>query len=773
MELQYDRNLGRELALLNHEGRRFRIPRRLNQDRYEVFELLAVGGMGAIFIARDHHLDGKKVLIKRCLYPPSLFEHENDRSRAPAIENLRRAINTEHAAMLHGWARRIPSIPIPLDFFQDVNPDIFGPHTAVSGRSFSVEPELHATEPYLVINYFTGYPIKSDHPEVHRNVVGFTRFFINNVGNILKRFHRPHIGGGKSFDFHYCDLKPDNVLQTEDKQVVLIDMGSFAIRLDGDLVNDITTTPGYCAPELRSQQARCLSPAVDVYTLALCAFELITGKRPELHPDHAPKLDWTAFDRIVEQAGATGFKQVFRKALESDPRQRFETMQGFIDALTGKKDAARPLSPASYTRINQPPSVVVAGDWGSDINLIRHTEAQGAPVISYDVWHPKTYFDLQARAVRVNSQAGPDPLREGLIRDLFEQSKTNLIQNITFFPELLATGPENTFIVHFPLFWKGKMVKHQVRKRLQSILYLFMKLCQMAYRLLGISPGSIVFDHLGNPCIAEFWLALPSASAHFLENPLVHDILGRHILMPPEVKTDRKWAGDASFSYLAGLAALLMLDANGLFAHNRNGRLYEKQHYERLVKKQALDDPLTEVILNLLSPVPGMRPALYESISKLKQRQYDVVERAASNRGIRGIQLQYTQKLKQYRFEFREIQKVTDRFLSWQQLEKRIVLHHEPAGTFLEGLNRSRTRAEVVTPADARARIIALLNETVAQGQTELVVLIMDDTVRNMAGELAPVLEKFRKVILFSEQNPFALENLTHHSIKNYMIKKW
>lgn len=779
MKLMFDRDLNKELAVFDHERRQFRIPRKLKEERYEIIDLLAVGGMGIIFIARDTRLNNKKVLIKRCLYKPSLFEYSNDVNRKKEILAVRRSVDTEYAAMMHGWARRIPSISIPLDKFEDDNPDIFGPHKDVRGQTFNGEPDLYKTEPYLVISFFTGYPIKSDHPEVRRNVIGFTRYFINNTGNVLKRFHRPYTGQGKTFDFFYCDLKPDNVLSTNEKQVVLIDMGSFAIRVDGKPINDVTTTQGYCAPELKNQQTTYLSPSVDVYTLAVCAFELITGIRAKLDQDGSIQLDWREFKKNIPSTEIADLEKTFRKALETDPHNRFQTMQEFLDALGRRK--TRPQGNTDTLKyINKSFSVPVAvtQEWIAERGDIDRVQQGRDPIICYNVWSKKNYFDLEACTVSVNRRIRYESIQEGLVNDLFERSKKNLVQNITFFPELIDVNQENLMIVHTPPFFSfignrsDNNYNEEIKRRLKSILYRLTDLFNMHYRMIGISRKTIQFDSLNRPFIAEFWLVLNEASGHMSENPMVHDILGNNVILPPEIKKERKWENERSFSYLAGIAVLLMIDHAGIFDLYKKGALYEKQHFELFVRRLSISEQLKEIILSLINPNPNMRATPYEAISKIKNQQIgsSVMTRQTT---YKGVQLQYVEGYKKFRLEFTQINKIVNQFMHFSQLDKHIILHREPSPAFLEILNKSKTQWHSVENKQAENRIVDLLREKTRNGQNEMVVLIIDESIMQMQSKLMPILIDFKKVILFSKRNPFgSIGNVSHYDITQYMIKK-
>ena len=782
MKLQFNKQLNMEIVVFDHEGRQFSVPRRLN-NRYEVYDVLAAGGMGIIFIAKDLELSNKKVLIKRCLHSPSLFQYANDKSRQMTIETTRKIMNTEYAAMLHGWARKIPNIPIPIDFFEDINPEIYGPHNDKNGKAFVGEKELYEKEPYIVINYFTGRPIKSDNPQLAKNIIGFAKFYIGTISNILKRFHRPYISDDKIFEFFYCDLKPDNVLLTDDGQLVLIDMGSFAIRLNGQLAGQITTTPGYCAPELKNNQAMHLSPCVDVYTLAVSIFELITEQPPKLDQYGNSVLNWGSFERIVNSSNQTYLINVFKKALEDDPGKRFKTMQDFSDAINNlnrKKFTSNSKSFAQknmcYLKKNLNRPVQITHEWQSQQGSIDFVQQKQGSIVNFPVWKKENLFDLQGNASKINSKNKFNSIAQSLLQDLFNKAKNNLISNLTFCPELLNITSQKVYLNYIPGLQmsdnksgKERDLQWRVKKYLEKIIYLFMKLEQMQYRIVGLSPTTICSDTLFNPFILEFWLLFNPGMHNFIENPLIKDIVGKNVILPPEIKIDRIWIQDQSFSYLAGIAALFEIAPQEVLKLYHQNKLYEKNHYERFVRQININNKLKDIILNLINPNAAMRLSLYEALSKSKDRSADSVSRKLKNK---GVQIQCTGALGKYQLQFREISKITDRIVSWKQVEKNMIFTYPPAESFKKILKKSKTLWHVKEEKGSfEDKIVKLLNDKIQNGQIDIAVLIMDKSILQMENNLETVLKKFKKVILFSEQNPFkSASNIKHYSITNFLI---
>src|SRR6188508_1056487 len=134
------------------------------------------------------------------------------------------------------------------------------------------------------------------------------------------------------------DVKPANLLLDGDGNVHVTDFG-IASATGADMLTDPGTvlgTAGYLSPEqARGEPA---TPASDRYSLAVVAFELLTGRRP-FAGDTPTTEAFAHLNAPVPRAGVVdptlppALDAVFDVALAKDPAERPETAHELVDRL--------------------------------------------------------------------------------------------------------------------------------------------------------------------------------------------------------------------------------------------------------------------------------------------------------------------------------------------------------------------------------------------------------------------------------------------------------
>jgi serine/threonine-protein kinase PknG len=259
--------------------------------QYEVLGCLAHGGLGWIYLARDHNVSERWVVLK------GLLNSGDAEAQKTATAERAFLAEVEH-----------PNIVGIYNFVQ--HPD---PGTGV--------PAGH-----IVMEYVGGKSLRDLIVERRRDGSGDEGLPVDQVIayglEVLRALGYLHSKG-----LLYCDFKPDNVIQSEE-QIKLIDLGG--VRRMDDLVNPVYTTPGYRVPE---SELRGPGPSIssDLYTvgrsLAVLSFRFSFVR------DHPHSLPDAADEPVL--ARYPSYDRLLRRATHPDPEQRFHDAADMAEQLTG------------------------------------------------------------------------------------------------------------------------------------------------------------------------------------------------------------------------------------------------------------------------------------------------------------------------------------------------------------------------------------------------------------------------------------------------------
>lgn len=245
--------------------------------QYEVKGCIAHGGLGWVYLAVDHNVNDRPVVLKGLV-------HSGD-AEAQAIAMAERQFLAE---VVH------PSIVQIFNFVE---------HTDKHGDPVG----------YIVMEYIGGQSLKRSKGEKLPVAEA-----IAYVLEIL-----PALGYLHSLGLVYNDLKPENIMLTEE-QLKLIDLGAVSrINSFGYLYG----TPGFQAPEIVRTGP---TVATDIYTVGrtLAALTLDLRTRNGRYVDGLPEDDPVL-------ATYDSFGRLLRRAIEPDPRRRFASADEMSAQLMG------------------------------------------------------------------------------------------------------------------------------------------------------------------------------------------------------------------------------------------------------------------------------------------------------------------------------------------------------------------------------------------------------------------------------------------------------
>jgi serine/threonine-protein kinase len=136
------------------------------------------------------------------------------------------------------------------------------------------------------------------------------------------------------------DIKPTNILVSDDGRVRLLDFGiATLLRAEEDERGGHTVegaaalTPDYAAPE--QFLGETITTATDVYALGVVLFLLVTGRHPRTTPGESTveRIRAAVEDEIPGAATGSDLDNVLAKALRRDPRNRYASVDAFADDL--------------------------------------------------------------------------------------------------------------------------------------------------------------------------------------------------------------------------------------------------------------------------------------------------------------------------------------------------------------------------------------------------------------------------------------------------------
>ena len=273
-------------------------------ERYVIESWLGGGGFSCVYLARDQSLDGMYVVIKvlKLGRPEDPVVLKKFRQEGEALSRIR------HDGVVK-----------------------------VLGRG-----SLSGERPYLVLEYIEGETLRrllASGPVDFVTVAELMR----QLGSALNAAHEMHI--------YHRDLKPENILvhrQSDGRMVAkLIDFG-IAKVVDSSLTRDTKTarfwgTPRYMSPE--QLEGDELTASSDVYSLGVIAYEMLIGCRPVASGAPDERLRRQDVEYVPPEEPRPKLppaaQEVIQKALEPDPRRRYQNACDFANALADALSAPR------------------------------------------------------------------------------------------------------------------------------------------------------------------------------------------------------------------------------------------------------------------------------------------------------------------------------------------------------------------------------------------------------------------------------------------------
>src|SRR5262245_33275352 len=252
-------------------------------DRYRLTSLIGSGGMGRVWLARDEVLH-RDVAVKEVVLPEDMTIEERAELYQRTMREARAAGRLSH-----------PNVVAVYDVLQD------------EGRPWIVMELIRSRSLYEVV--------KQDGPLPPMRVaqIGLA------VLSALRTAHRAGV--------YHRDVKPGNVLLSEDGRVVLTDFGLATFEGDGTVTRSgvILGSAQYISPERARDGVS--GPESDLWSLGATLYAAVEGRSPFARETPMATLTALATQPPDPPRRAGPLRQVLIGLLRKNPRQRMKAAE--------------------------------------------------------------------------------------------------------------------------------------------------------------------------------------------------------------------------------------------------------------------------------------------------------------------------------------------------------------------------------------------------------------------------------------------------------------
>jgi serine/threonine protein kinase len=275
--------------------------------RYLIEAEIGRGAMGVVYRAYDPQI-GRQVAIKTISLTGQEFADEQE-YRARFLREVRAAGRLSH-----------PGVVTIFDAGQD--------------------PETQ--EPYLVMEHVTGEPLSKILARQRKLNMPLALQYAQEIAEALDYAHNQGV-------VHH-DIKPANILITEDGHAKIADFGVAWLRQEITQVGEVVGSPAYMAPEQMSGKHG--DARSDLFSLGVVLYSMITGFRP-FQGNSAKTVVFKVMN--IDPVPVTSFQTevspeldaIVSRAIAKDPEDRYPSgaalaraIQRFRDTGSGATDTA-------------------------------------------------------------------------------------------------------------------------------------------------------------------------------------------------------------------------------------------------------------------------------------------------------------------------------------------------------------------------------------------------------------------------------------------------
>lgn len=312
------------------------------QNRYLIQGVIGLGGMGAVYRARDLHFPN---VVKVVAVKEMVNQARDALVRSTIVRNFEREANLL-ATLDH------PAIPRIYDYFS------------------------HNERSYLILEYINGKDLEAilsetDDPIPEERVIRWAVELCDVLSHLHNHQPEPII---------FRDMKPSNVMINSHNHVVLIDFG-IAKPFQGGQRGTMIGTEGYSPPEQYRGEASHLA---DIYALGATLHHLLTQRDPRLE---APFSFGDRMIRSINPQVSEEMEKVVYKALQYSPADRYQSTQEMKEALLGVIQKVAPQAQLAAGAVAPPAAQEIKPVW----EFTCEDELRGSPTYNNGVIYVGSY----------------------------------------------------------------------------------------------------------------------------------------------------------------------------------------------------------------------------------------------------------------------------------------------------------------------------------------------------------------------------------------------
>ncbi|HSD86818.1 MAG TPA: protein kinase [Kofleriaceae bacterium] len=272
-------------------------------DRYVVLEHLSEGGMGAIYVGKKMGAGGfeMEVVLKQLL--PEFTQQEEFIDLF--LREAKLSATLDHANIVH-----------------------------------TIDLVTAGGEYFIVMEYLPGGDLRTLLKKAKRRGKRFSPaaaiYICREVASALSYAHSKRDFDGNPLKLIHRDVSPSNILLSNAGEVKLTDFGIAKAATHTSLFYKVKGKIGYMSPEQAKSEP--LDHRSDLYSLAVCFYEILTGERLFVHAGITTSAD-EIYSQPVPQVSRkvpglpADLDAIMAKALSLDPAKRYQTAGELQEAL--------------------------------------------------------------------------------------------------------------------------------------------------------------------------------------------------------------------------------------------------------------------------------------------------------------------------------------------------------------------------------------------------------------------------------------------------------